>query len=393
LSVPYALHAKTVTSYSETDPVFGTWNKSTGISIAASQVSDFQTSVTNNTAVLLNTAKNSYPAADALKLAGIAEGAEVNINADWNASAGDAQILNKPTISAGTNPGDMQYWNGTSWVLLPVGLPGQFLKVSASNIPVWFGETAVILTSPASSITGTTATCGGNITNDGGISITARGVCWSTSTNPTIANSKTIDGVGSGTFSSSISGLIIGSTYHVRAYATNSIGTSYGNEVSFIAIEIGTSFQGGVIAYILQPGDPGYDVNVQHGLIAAPSDQGEVLWGCEGTPVSGADGTALGTGNQNTIDIVAGCSTSGIAAKLCSELDLNGYADWYLPSIDELAQLYLNQATIGGFNAGVHYWSSSETNPNWAQVIYFSAATHGDGFKNTAYYVRAIRSF
>jgi hypothetical protein len=393
LSVPYALYSKRAASYSETDPVFVAWDKSSGISIPSSQVTNFQTSVTNNSTVLANTAKISYPAADASKLAGIEAGAEVNVNADWNASSGDAQILNKPTISAGTNPGDMQYWNGTSWVLLPVGLPGQFLKVSASNIPVWSGETAVISTSAASSISETSATCGGNITSDGGISITARGVCWSTSANPTIANSKTIDGVGSGSFTSSITGLITGSTYHVRAYATNSVGTSYGNEVIFKAIAIGTNFQGGVIAYILQPGDPGYDVNVQHGLIAATSDQGSAPWGCEGTPITGADGTALGTGNQNTIEIIAGCSTPGTAAKLCSELDLNGYTDWYLPSIDELTQLYLNQATIGGFDTGVHYWSSSETNNNWAKVIYFSAATIGDGFKNTAYYVRAIRSF
>ena len=86
-------------SFTEIDPVFGAWNKSTGISITASQVSNFQTSVTNNTAVLANTAKNSYPSADATKLAGIAAGAEVNVKADWNATSGDAQILNKPVIA------------------------------------------------------------------------------------------------------------------------------------------------------------------------------------------------------------------------------------------------------------------------------------------------------
>jgi hypothetical protein len=71
LSVPYALHAKTVASYPETDPIFIAWNKTTGISITASQVTDFQSSVTNNAAVLLNTAKNSYPTADQTKLAAI----------------------------------------------------------------------------------------------------------------------------------------------------------------------------------------------------------------------------------------------------------------------------------------------------------------------------------
>jgi uncharacterized protein (TIGR02145 family) len=100
-SVPYALYAKTVASYTETDPIFGAWNKSTDISITASQVSDFQTNVTNNSAVLANTAKNSYPTADATKLAGIAAGAEVNVNVDWNAATGDAKILNKPTTITG----------------------------------------------------------------------------------------------------------------------------------------------------------------------------------------------------------------------------------------------------------------------------------------------------
>lgn len=102
LTVPYALHAKTAESVSggvtETDPIFAAWNKSTGINITASQVSDFQTNVINNSAVITNTAKISYPSADAIKLAGIAAGAEVNVNADWNATSGDARILNKPTI-------------------------------------------------------------------------------------------------------------------------------------------------------------------------------------------------------------------------------------------------------------------------------------------------------
>jgi hypothetical protein len=82
-------------------------------------------------------------------------------------------------------------------------------------------------------------------------------------------------------------------------------------------------------------------------------------WGCYAYNISGADGTALGSGNQNTIDIVAGCAEAGTAARLCSDLDLNGYSDWYLPSKDELYKLYVNQAYIGGV-APYNYWSSSE---------------------------------
>jgi uncharacterized protein (TIGR02145 family) len=89
-------------------------------------------------------------------------------------------------------------------------------------------------TSAISSILTTTATSGGNITADGGATVTVKGVCWSTTATPTIANSKTSDGIGTGTFTSSITGLTANTRYYLRAYATNSVGTSYGNEMSFI---------------------------------------------------------------------------------------------------------------------------------------------------------------
>jgi len=76
----------------------------------------------------------------------------------------------------------------------------------------------------------TTATGGGTISSDGGSPVTARGVCWSTNPNPTIANPRTSDGTGPGTFTSNITGLAVNTEYHIRAYATNSVGTAYGND-------------------------------------------------------------------------------------------------------------------------------------------------------------------
>ena len=93
-----------------------------------------------------------------------------------------------------------------------------------------------ITTNTVNSITQTTATSGGNITSDGGAIIYERGVCWSTSPNPTVLNNKTTDGSGVGSFTSNISGLTPNTTYYVRAYATNSAGTSYGNEISFTSL-------------------------------------------------------------------------------------------------------------------------------------------------------------
>lgn len=92
---------------------------------------------------------------------------------------------------------------------------------------------ATIATSEITSITKSSAQCGGNVTDDGGAPITTRGVCWSTSQNPTIEGNKTIDGTGKGVFSSTITGLKTYTTYYLRAYATNSVGTIYGQEISF----------------------------------------------------------------------------------------------------------------------------------------------------------------
>ncbi len=90
-----------------------------------------------------------------------------------------------------------------------------------------------VTTNVASSITQTTAICGGNVISDGGSPVTARGVCWSTTTNPTLSDSSTLDGTGTGEFISNLTGLTGNTQYYVRAYATNSIGTEYGNEITF----------------------------------------------------------------------------------------------------------------------------------------------------------------
>ena len=98
-------------------------------------------------------------------------------------------------------------------------------------------EKPVVETGAVENITLTFATCGGNVVSDCGADVTERGVCWSTSQNPTINDNKTSDGAGIGTYNSSITGLNKNTTYYVRAYASNSVGTAYGDEISFTTLK------------------------------------------------------------------------------------------------------------------------------------------------------------
>ena len=206
---------------------------------------------------------------------------------------------------------------------------------------------------------------------------------------------------------SSLRGGGINSSNVLLPVSDRSVGTGGGNangsnfggrgvrSAPSVLYDIGQSYGGGVIAYILQSGDPGYDANVQHGLIAAASDQSTgTEWGCWFTTITGADGTTLGTGNQNTIDIMSDCTTAGIAARLCGDLNEGGYEDWYLPSKDELNKLYaMKLLGFGGFASAV-YWCSTEVNSQHAYNQNLATGTQGYTNKNYALsYVRAIRSF
>jgi hypothetical protein len=141
---------------------------------------------------------------------------------------------------------------------------------------------------------------------------------------------------------------------------------------------------GGIVFYITE--------ECTHGLEAAPEDQDSGEWGCFGTSIDGADDTAIGTGAQNTADILAGCADPDKAADIANVYSLNGFNDWFLPSKDELNELYLQKGVVGDF-ANDRYWSSSEFSSFFAWYQNFDDGGQvGDG-KFVTRRVRAVRAF
>ena len=154
---------------------------------------------------------------------------------------------------------------------------------------------------------------------------------------------------------------------------------------------VGMEAEGGIVFYIDETGE--------HGLVAASEDLGEYQWGCYGTEISGADGTAIGTGYQNTLDIVAGCSESSAASEALI-YESEGFDDWYLPSRDELVEMYNTigyggpEGNIGGFESELVYWSSSEYSNYDAWHVYFNDGSPDLVFyKDNSLRVRAVRAF
>jgi hypothetical protein len=358
----------------------------------------------------------------------------------WSSSATDVATIGSTGIVTGISPGSTiisytitnSFGTATTTLMVSVNLPlsvdiitgtatacagsttilsntttGGIWSSSATGIAT-VGSTGIV-----SGVSGGTATISYTVTNKCGSNSATRIVTINALPSAgTITGANTVPvGLSSMLSNANIGGIWSSSATSIATVSSGgiltgvSVGTttiSYtftdtcGSAVSTRVVTVtpasaGVSYGGGIIAYILQPGDPAYVAGETHGIIAAPSDQSTgIQWGCEGTFIGGTS-TALGTGAANTAIVSAACG-AGTAARLCADLVLNGYSDWYLPSLNELQKLYTNRGSIGGF-AIASYWSSSEASASYARYVHFNTGYTTTLSKNNTYYVRAVRSF
>ena len=222
-----------------------------------------------------------------------------------------------PTISDSKTTDGTGTGNFTSNItgLLP-GKTYYFRTYATNSIGTSYGEQvtsntpailATVTTTAVTAITGTSASSGGNITADGGGTITVRGVCWGTATGPTIAGTKTTDGTGTGTYTSALTGLTVGATYYVRAYATSSAGTAYGNEVSFKVVALPTISTSAAIVITTGSITAGGNITSDGG--ATVSARG-ICWGTASGPTISGNKTSDGTGTGTFASTAASLAVS-----------------------------------------------------------------------------------
>ncbi len=283
---------------------------------------------------------------------------------------------------------------------------------------------ASVKTVSVTDITTHAAVLTGTVTAEGNTPVTEKGFCVSIVPKPTINNLKFPVAIGKGPFSYYLANLTENKTYYIVAYAINTKGVVYGTALSFTTLssipptgivptnpmiptnpsaetlKIGDMHQGGIITYFFKETDPGYVKGEQHGFVVSPEDVAKsTYWGCPGFSITKGRAENIGAGKTNSAEIIRSCATLNSAAKICANYNYGGYSDWFLPSKDELNQIYLQADQIGGIDKTDLYWSSTEyqgktiTEEYIAWLQLFIDGSYREAHKNELFRVRAIHYF
>jgi hypothetical protein len=296
-------------------------------------------------------------------------------------------------------PGTLYYVRAYAQNRIGISYGAQLTFTTSIAIPV-------ITSTSVSNLTSTTATSGGSISTDGGAPVTARGVCWSTSPSPTVNGSKTLDGSGTGNFVSQLVGLKASTTYYLRAYATNSFTTVYGEQITFTTpasgpLQIGDTFEGGIVAYFFKPGDNGFARGYTGILVAEQDLSLRFTWrgGSPNNDIFSTLSDEVGFGDLNTKKILELATTFNFnapAAEGASKFLGGNNIDWFLPSQKELLLVKGNLADkgLGNFTKDTYWTSSVMTNLVGGIAIGFTptAVICGCSYFES-YLVRPIRYF
>jgi len=310
---------------------------------------------------------------------GTTPGHGVTISAVQSPVTGNVPVLVNADIS-GLQAGITYYFR--------VVAANSLAKSSGIDIPFrYIGEVPYAETGPATNSSPRTVQLNG-IVNTGGLSTV---VTFEYGTTESYGNTVTaaqgpVTGLNPVWVSANVTDLKPGTNYHYRIVAVNDEGAATGRDFTFKSeYVIGDYLSGGYIFYVDETGD--------HGLVCAPSDQsGDAIWGSCTPP--GAAGRTIGSGNQNTSDIVRGCPEKGTAAGICLDLELNGFNDWFLPSVDELMLMHdnLDSKGKGGFEDSFYWSSTQDKHGAWTVNFYYGSKSNQGRDKNSVR-TRAVRAF